>query len=270
MFAIHQFPFISQCLRGHFHEVWTRAMRVVANCDAVCDIHFGDNVDYHSIVWIWNGNDTNHIMTVHESNAISFVFMICSRCCWIMTHCLSKLECRVDIQVQWHTKMRANDRKGWYCWKPSTRGQCLPLLWLKFGVLQCQHLLSWKLTHIFTGQVLGTVDQSNTYFFLLPLAQRLMSSGQNQNSYSTLLVDRNCFLSPLYVGAGVSYLLLPTLALHIVLVMAYNAQHCLAELGGNLQIAYYNMQWSILYSVDYHIHGKPLSSSLLNIWHSQI
>jgi hypothetical protein len=58
-----------------------------------------------------------------------------------------------------------------------------------------------------------------------------MLSGQNQNSYSTLLVEQNSFLSPLYVRAGVSYLLHPTLALHIVPVMAYNAQHRLAELG---------------------------------------
>ena len=49
MFAIHPFLCLSPCLRGHFREVWTRAMRDVANCDAVCDILFGDNVDYHSI-----------------------------------------------------------------------------------------------------------------------------------------------------------------------------------------------------------------------------
>ena len=61
-----------------------------------------------------------------------------------------------------------------------------------------------------------------------------MLLGQNQNSYFTLLVERNIFLSPLYVDVGVSCLLLPTLTLHIVLVMACNAQHRLAELGGNL------------------------------------
>ena len=68
----------------------------------------------------------------------------------------------------------------------------------------------------------------------MPLTQRLMSLGQNQNSYSTLLVERNFFLSPLYIGVGVPCLLLPTLELHIVFVMACNAQHRLAELGGNL------------------------------------
>ena len=128
MFAIRSFPFLSQCLRGHFREVWTHAIRDVANCDAVCDILFGDNVDYHSIAWIWNGSNTNHIVIVHESSALPFVFVTCRWCCWITTHYLSKIECRVGIQVQWHTKMRARDRKGWYCRKPMTRGQCLPLL----------------------------------------------------------------------------------------------------------------------------------------------
>ena len=33
---------------------------------------------------------------------------------------------------------------------------------------------------------------------------------KNQNSYSTLLVERNFFLSPLYVGACVPCLLVPT------------------------------------------------------------
>ena len=31
MFAIHPFPFLSQCLREHFGEVWTHAMGDVAN-----------------------------------------------------------------------------------------------------------------------------------------------------------------------------------------------------------------------------------------------
>ena len=97
MFAIHQFSFISQCLRGHFREIWTRAMWDVANCNAVSDIHFGNNVDYHSIAWIWNGSDTNHIMTVYESSALSFVFVICRRWCWLTTHRLSNK----DVST-WH------------------------------------------------------------------------------------------------------------------------------------------------------------------------
>ena len=104
MFAIHPFSFLSQCLRRHFCELWTHAMRDVANCDAVCGIFFGDNVDYHSIARIWNGSDTNYIVTIHESNALSFVFVICHRCCWITSHSLSKPKGRVGIRVQWHTK----------------------------------------------------------------------------------------------------------------------------------------------------------------------
>ena len=132
MFAIHPFPFFSQCLRGHFREVWTRAIRDVADCDAVCDILFGGNVDYHSIAWIWNGSDTNHIVTVHESNALPFVFVICHSYYWITAHCLSKLECRVGIQVQWHTKMRAMTMEPFVvyivckvaCWQTCTFFDC--------------------------------------------------------------------------------------------------------------------------------------------------
>ena len=51
-------------------------MRDVVNCDMVCDIMPGDNVDYHSRAQIWNGSDPNHIVTVHESDALPFVFVI--------------------------------------------------------------------------------------------------------------------------------------------------------------------------------------------------
>ena len=94
-------------------------------------------------------------------------------------------------------------------------------------------------THILQHQCITSLYVyvgANTYFFLMPFTQRLVSSGQNQNSYSTLLVERKSFLSLSYLGAGVSYLLLPTLALHIVPVMACNAQHHLPELGQHFTI----------------------------------
>ena len=72
-----------------------------------------------------------------------------------------------------------------------------------------------------------------------------MSLGQNQNSHSTLLGERNSFMSPLYVGAGVPCFPVPTLTLHIVHVMACNAQHRLAELGGNLEMCYLEARQSI-------------------------
>ena len=76
-----------------------------------------------------------------------------------------------------------------------------------------------------------------------------MSPGQNQNSYSTLLVKRNIFLNPLYVDAYVSFLLLPTLALYIVRIMACNAQHNLAKLGGNLAMCQLETRHSI-FNID--------------------
>ena len=48
MFATHPFPFLSQCMRGHFLKIRVYAMQDVTNCDMVCDILLGDNVDYHS------------------------------------------------------------------------------------------------------------------------------------------------------------------------------------------------------------------------------
>jgi hypothetical protein len=76
MFTIHSFSFLSQCMRGHFHEIRTCAIRDVVNCDMVCDIMVGNNVDYHSKARIWNGSDPNHIVTLHESSALPFVFVI--------------------------------------------------------------------------------------------------------------------------------------------------------------------------------------------------
>ena len=69
--------------------------------------------------------------------------------------------------------------------------------------------------------------------------QRLMSSRQNQNSYSTLLVELNSFLNPMYVEAWVPFLLVPTLVLYKAPTLAYIVQYLLAKLGGNLEMC----QW---------------------------
>jgi hypothetical protein len=82
---------------------------------------------------------------------------------------------------------------------------------------------------------------------LFPLIQRLMSSGQNQNLYSTLLVERYSFFNPLYVGAGVPCLPVPILELHKVYVLACITQHLLAELAGIRTIC----QWEEEQPVSY-------------------
>ena len=76
MFTIHPISFLSQCMRGHFHEIRACAMRDVANCDMVCEILLGDNIDYHSKAQIWNASDINHIAIFHEFGALPFDFMI--------------------------------------------------------------------------------------------------------------------------------------------------------------------------------------------------
>ena len=98
-----------------------------------------------------------------------------------------------------------------------------------------------RLVPIFTSHMLGTTGQSSTYF-LLPVTQRLMSSWQNQNSYSTLWVEPYSFFNPFYVQIGVPCLPIPTLALHKVLVLACIAQHLLVKLVGNLAICQWDEQ----------------------------
>ena len=81
-----------------------------------------------------------------------------------------------------------------------------------------------KLIPIFSGRMLGTRCQSNTYF-LLPFTQCLMSAGQKQHLYSTLSVGWNFFFEPWYVVAGVPCLPFPTLALHKRPILTCVAQH---------------------------------------------
>jgi hypothetical protein len=131
MFARHQFHFLSQCLRWHFRKVWTRAMRDVANYDVVCDIHFWRQcwLSLHSQDMEWQWHQPHNDRPWVQRSSICFCDKpSVSRWCWITMHYLSKLECRVDIWIQWHTIMQEKNKKDWYCWKPTTRGQCLPLL----------------------------------------------------------------------------------------------------------------------------------------------
>lgn len=50
----------------------------VTNYDMVGAILLENHVDYHSESRVWNGNDSNHIVIVHESYVVPFVFVICS------------------------------------------------------------------------------------------------------------------------------------------------------------------------------------------------
>ena len=77
-----------------------------------------------------------------------------------------------------------------------------------------------RLVHIFTGYVLGTINQFESYVFLLSLTQRLMSSMQNQNSWFTLWWNGS-----LCIGARVPCLIIPTLALHKIPILACTTQY---------------------------------------------
>ena len=65
----------------------------VANCDMVCDILLGDNVDYHSKARIWNGSDPNHIVSFHGFCDPLAVLLDYT------AHFLPKPKCRAGVQV---------------------------------------------------------------------------------------------------------------------------------------------------------------------------
>ena len=46
-------------------------MQNVTNCDMICDIFIGDDVNYFSQSWIWNDNDFNHMIAIHESGTLT-------------------------------------------------------------------------------------------------------------------------------------------------------------------------------------------------------
>lgn len=82
---------------------------------------------------------------------------------------------------------------------------------------------------IFRGHALSVIRIFMIHFFLLALTQCLMSSWQNHNSYSTLLVEHNSS-NHVYIDAKLSCLYISTLALHKAHVLTYVAQHLLAWL----------------------------------------
>ena len=68
--------------------------------------------------------------------------------------------------------------------------------------------------------------------------QHLISSRQNQNSYSTLLTERNFFFILLCVKVGMSCLPILSLALHKVIVLACIAQNLFVELDNNFAMSH--------------------------------
>ena len=53
VFAIHQFPFLSQTYRSQFDKVQVCVLWDFINCDTLGVILQGDDVDEHSKPWIW-------------------------------------------------------------------------------------------------------------------------------------------------------------------------------------------------------------------------
>ena len=114
-------------------------MRNVANCDTIGDILHENDVDQHSKYWIWNGNDSNHIIIVHDANALQFVFFHDSPLVLLDYDALSVQTWKVDGHMGVVACGNAiKDWEGANCRKPTTRRNDLPLLQLEPNVFQCQ------------------------------------------------------------------------------------------------------------------------------------
>jgi hypothetical protein len=89
MFAIHQFPFLSQCLRGYFREVWTRGV-LSYEWWAMSGNSHSYNVWYHQgktkiqtpHCW-WSGNSSSILCTWE---------LVCHVCYFRLRHCTKFLE----------------------------------------------------------------------------------------------------------------------------------------------------------------------------------
>lgn len=233
MFAIHLFPFLSQSSRQHFGEIWTCASRDTTNCNTISVVLLINDVDDYSKPWVLHGRYSNYIVPVHEFSAILLVLVLCNGCCCILTHCL-----RVDVgrASSFDNMQKCGQGMGSVVIADNLRYGENASLW-NMESLSVNTSFIKRFVPIFISHVLGTIGRSNAYSFLLPLTQCLMLLGQNQNSCYTLLVKQDVFFLPLYVGVGIPYLLVLTLALHGVFVLAYMTQHLLAELGAILQCA---------------------------------
>lgn len=151
MFAITHFPLFPRAW-GFFHEVQACAIRVVATCHKIGVVLLGDDTYYYSKSGIGHRCDTNHIVIVHESGALPFVFMICYGCCWIAMHCLWVLGSWVGVHIWDYIKMWTGDHECCNWRKPR---KCLRLLQLELDVFDCKHLFLWKIDAYFHWLCVG-------------------------------------------------------------------------------------------------------------------
>lgn len=92
--------------------------------------------------WVKSGNHSNNTKSIYE-------FGVLPLCLWLVVG-LAQFCCTIqkNLQVGWKSMLGGGLMKMWQgiksvaiVEKPMTRRQCIPLLQLEFGVLQCQHLV---------------------------------------------------------------------------------------------------------------------------------
>ena len=98
-----------------------------------------------------------------------------------------------------------------HMWKTYDEVREPPIATNGTSIFEHQYLLPWEIGTYFHQHVLGTTYESSTNFFLVSLTRHFMSLWQNQNSYSTLLVEWYFFFNFAYVGAEVPCLPILTL-----------------------------------------------------------
>ena len=143
--------------------------------------------------------------------------------------------------------MLTRDGEGPNWWKLATRQNCLSfdvhldMAYSSINTFSIEILIS-----TFIGHDLGTIGQSITYSFLLPLTHPLMSSRQNQTMCSTFLMEGNFFYISLYVGVKARH------ACHFGIAQSpCNGLHCLTTFG----------------RVGWQPYNVPLRMRILNLQH---
>ena len=173
---------------------------------------------------MWNGSDSNNKITLHVSNALPFVFVICCGCNCIVTHRLWEPWSWVGIWVLRYIVIRLRDWACCKCRKPTTRQEGLHLLQLEPGVVKRQYLflreictyLHWPCARYYTS----------LHRMLLLVASHTTLVIKVEPNLITYIVGRLDFFNFVnWSRSAMLVKLVPTLALHKVHVLACIAQH---------------------------------------------
>ena len=214
MFVVHSFPYIFQCMKRHSREVQARAMWYVSNCDTVCDVLLQDDANWNSKSMVWNSNDSNHIVTVHESNALPFSFMICCWCWWVATHCLHEPE-------SWWVSRFGDKHKcdrgiGSVTMVESLREEEKVPTSATIGIRHLWALKLPPLTYCYLFSMCLVLHANPTHISCCCQSYNIWCRQGKTKTCTHIVGGILLFFVLIYIGAKLSSLLVPTLVLHKV------------------------------------------------------